>query len=440
MRGVYLTKSNTLNAEAEALNNTIKSSSHTVLEILSARGKAIYFPKKGILSQSAEAKGKRINATIGIALEDDSTPMRLNAIAGQISLTPDAVFPYAPSPGIPKIREKWKQMIFEKNPSLTNKTMSLPIVTSGLTHGLSIAGYLFVDPKDKIIIPDLYWENYDLVFGNAYGARFVPFKFFRSGRFNIEGLKNRLSGKAGKKILLLNFPNNPSGYTPTIEEADQIVEAIRVCASEGSRIVVILDDAYFGLVYQDGICKESLFAALSNIHENVFAIKIDGPIKEDYTWGLRVGFLSFAIKNGTKELYDALESKAGGAIRGNISNCSNLSQSLLLKAFEDPGYKDEKKVKNDILKKRYLAIRAALTDRKYSRHFRALPFNSGYFMCVEIKDVEAEKVRQQLIQKYDVGVICFGQLIRIAYSAVLEKDIKAIFEAIYSACEELGRK
>ena len=61
-------------------------------------------------------------------------------------------------------------------------------------------------------------------------------------------------------------------------------------------------------------------------------------------------------------------------------------------------------------------------------------------MCVEIKDVEAEKVRQQLIQKYDVGVICFGQLIRIAYSAVLEKDIKAIFEAIYSACEELGRK
>ena len=75
--------------------------------MLSEHGRAIYFPKKGILSQSAEAKGKRINATIGIALEDDSTPMRLNSIASQISLSPDNVFPYAPSPGIPKIREKF---------------------------------------------------------------------------------------------------------------------------------------------------------------------------------------------------------------------------------------------------------------------------------------------------------------------------------------------
>jgi aspartate/methionine/tyrosine aminotransferase len=138
--GEYLAQSDSLN-EAETLNNAIKSFSETINGLLSARGRAIYFPKKGILSQSAEAKGKRINATIGIALDDDSTPMRLSFIADQIKLPPDSVFPYAPSPGLPKIREKWKQMIFEKNPSLADKIISLPIVTSGLTHGLSIAGY-----------------------------------------------------------------------------------------------------------------------------------------------------------------------------------------------------------------------------------------------------------------------------------------------------------
>jgi len=426
--------------EAEPLNTAIKSVSNTVFDVLSARGKAIYFPKKGVLNQSAEAKGKSINATIGIALEDDSTPMRLNVIASQVSLPPESVFPYAPSPGFPKIREQWKQMMVEKNPSLANKMTSLPIVVSGLTHGLSIAGYLFVDPKDKLILPDLYWENYDLIFTHAYGARLTPFKFFKSGRFNIDGLRRKLSGKIDKKILLLNFPNNPSGYTPTTEEADQIVESIRVSAEAGNKIVVILDDAYFGLVYEEGICKESLFAQLSDIHENVFAIKIDGPIKEDYTWGLRIGFLTFAIKNGTKEIYTALEAKAGGAIRGNISNSSNLSQSLLLNAFANPNYKDEKKVKKDILQKRHLAVKTALTNKKYTKHFKALPYNSGYFMCVEIKTTQAELVRQQLLQKYDIGVICFGQLLRIAYSAVLEKNIPTIFESIYAACEDVTNR
>ena len=436
--GEYLAQSDSLN-EAETLNNAIKSFSETINGLLSARGRAIYFPKKGILSQSAEAKGKRINATIGIALDDDSTPMRLSFIADQIKLPPDSVFPYAPSPGLPKIREKWKQMIFEKNPSLADKIISLPIVTSGLTHGLSIAGYLFADPKDEIILPDLYWENYDLIFGNAYDAKLAPFKFFKSGRFNIEALRSALSRRPGKKILLLNFPNNPSGYTPTTGEADQIVEAILACAHEGNHLAVILDDAYFGLVYQEDIFKESLFARLANIHENVLAIKIDGPIKEDYTWGLRIGFLSFAIKNGAKDLYDALEAKAAGAIRGNISNCSILSQSLLLKAFENPNYKDEKNTKYDILRNRYLAVKAALAENKYSRHFTALPFNSGYFMCVEIKTANAEQVRQLLIQKHGIGIICFGQLLRIAYSSVIEEDIKTIFELIYSACEELSK-
>ena len=48
--------------------------------------KTIFFPKKGILAQSDDAKGKRINATIGIALEENLTPMRLKPIAKLVKL------------------------------------------------------------------------------------------------------------------------------------------------------------------------------------------------------------------------------------------------------------------------------------------------------------------------------------------------------------------
>src|SRR3989339_1510750 len=107
-----------LNQQAIELNEIIKKNNEKVYELLSDKGKAIFFPKKGILGQSAEAKGKRIDATIGIALEDDGSPMRLKSIAKKIKLNPKDVFPYASSFGKQELREKWKEMIYHKNPSL----------------------------------------------------------------------------------------------------------------------------------------------------------------------------------------------------------------------------------------------------------------------------------------------------------------------------------
>ncbi|MFA6919361.1 MAG: hypothetical protein WC244_04640, partial [Patescibacteria group bacterium] len=76
-----------INPEAEQLNQTIKSQSSTVFGLLSKKGSAIYFPKKGILSQGAEAKGKKINATIGIALENDGSSMSLQSLKNQINIS-----------------------------------------------------------------------------------------------------------------------------------------------------------------------------------------------------------------------------------------------------------------------------------------------------------------------------------------------------------------
>ncbi|MGC9355298.1 MAG: aminotransferase class I/II-fold pyridoxal phosphate-dependent enzyme, partial [Mariniphaga sp.] len=319
-----------MNPQAEELNQIIRQKSPAVYEMLSERGKNIFFPKKGILGQTAEAKGTRINATIGAAIEDDGTPMRLETIASKINLDPSLVFPYAPSFGRPDLRSKWKSMIYEKNPSLGKTEMSLPVVTNALTHGISMAGYLFADAGDEVIVPSLFWGNYNLTLANGYGASLVKFNLFKNDRFDLEAFEAKLNeGKPGKKILILNFPNNPTGYTPTQEEVDGIVSIIGKAAEKGNKLVCITDDAYFGLVYEDGIARESIFAALANLHENVLVVKLDGATKEDYVWGFRVGFMTYAVKGGDAELYGALEAKTAGAIRGNISNAANISQSLM---------------------------------------------------------------------------------------------------------------
>ena len=89
---------------------------------------------------------------------------------------------------------------------------------NALTHGLSIVSDLFVDAGDTIITPDKYWGNYNLVFNTRRGGNVVTFELFDENRkFNVAALKESLlqQKEAGKAIVLLNFPNNPTGYTPS---------------------------------------------------------------------------------------------------------------------------------------------------------------------------------------------------------------------------------
>jgi aspartate/methionine/tyrosine aminotransferase len=428
-----------MNVQAEELNKIISEKSSVVFELLSDRGKEIYFPKKGILAQSAEAGKASINATIGTAVEDDGSPMRLEAIASKVCLKAGQIFPYAPSYGRPDIRATWKKMIYKKNPSLGNTEISLPVVTNALTHGISMAGYMFCDATDKVIVPDLFWENYTLTLTNAYGSELKPYNLFKNDGLDLGAFESTLNeGQIGKRIVLLNFPNNPAGYTPTQPEQDEMVKIIKASAEKGNKIVLLIDDAYFGLGYEGGIASESIFANLSQLHDNVLAVKIDGPTKEDYVWGFRVGFVTYGIKGGSPELYGALESKTAGAIRGNISNAANISQSLLNEAYNSPDYDAQKLAKYNIMKARYEAVKNVLKNEDYKPYFKALPFNSGYFMCIELAEgLEGEKTRKLLIEKYSIGVIAFDNLLRIAFSAVAESNIQPLFDGIYKACKEL---
>jgi aspartate/methionine/tyrosine aminotransferase len=381
------------NPIAEALNKDLQENAPQIFDLLSARGKSIYFPSKGILGQTAEAKGAKINATIG------------------------------------------------KNPGLKGKKFSLPVVTAALTHALSVCGYLFVDEGDTFILPDLYWDNYELIFSEAYGAKFSLYNTFVKGGYDVDAFSRALrSGGAGKKIVLLNFPNNPTGYTVTESEAKALAGAILEAAEEGNRIVVLLDDAYFGLVYEEGITRESLFTLLVDLHPNVLGVKLDGPTKEDYVWVFRVGFMTFGFRGAGDAALKALEHKAAGVVRGNISNVPNLSQSILLKAYTAAEYAAQKKQKYEILSGRARRIRAVLKAHpEYAQSFEVMPFNSGYFMCVKPIGVAAEAVRKELLAHFDTGVIVLSGLIRLAFSSVPTDRIEAMFDNLHAAVQNLRR-
>ncbi|RXT06419.1 aminotransferase class I/II-fold pyridoxal phosphate-dependent enzyme [Ammoniphilus sp. CFH 90114] len=429
-----------MNKLVQQLNETIQTENPAIFDMLSSLGKAIYFPKEGILSQSAEAKAKanKYNATIGIAIENKQ-PMHFQLIQETLSAyQPKDLYEYAPPAGKPELRSAWKKKILSNNPTLESKNLGNPIITNALTHGLSVVADLFVDSEDVVIIPDKNWENYELTFGIRRGATFSYYPLYNEERkFNSQGLKKAIleqKGK-GKAIVLLNFPNNPTGYTPTQDEGKEIVQALLAGAEEGINIVAVTDDAYYGLFFEDSL-RESLFSQLAHLHPRILPIKVDGATKEEYVWGFRVGFVTYASESDA--LLAALEQKTMGIIRSTISSGPHPSQTFVLHALTHPDYEQQKQEKYEIMKGRANRVKQVLKNEKYADAWDYYPFNSGYFMCLELKTVPAEEVRVHLLNQYGIGAIALGQTdLRVAFSCVEEENIEEIFELIYQSVKDI---
>ncbi len=433
-----------MNPIAKDLNNIINGSNPHIFEMLSNMGKELFFPK-GILSQSAEAKQKadKINATIGIAKEGKSV-LSLSSVTKYIKdIEPDDYLTYAPSFGLLTLRNKWKADLYKKNPSLLNKEISLPVVTSGITHGVSILSDMWIDSDDVIVMPDMMWGNYNMTFCVRNNARIVHYKAYDDNltRFNIDSFEQVIRQQAeenDKIITILNFPHNPSGYSLSVTEAKRVAGILIDIAQKGTNVVAACDDAYFGLFYEEETSRESIFSQLAGADKRLVAVKLDGATKEDYAWGLRIGFITYGVSGADNTVLEALEKKTAGCIRGNISNASHLSQTILLKSMADENYEIYKQEKFELLKKRALKIKKVLKNPKFNDFFDVYPFNSGYFMCIRLKDVDAEVLRVHLLDNYGTGLISFGEKnIRVAFSCLEENDVDILFDYILSGINDL---
>ena len=427
-----------LNPIAIELNDRIHDTALSVFALLSKLGKRIYLPK-GILSQTAEAstQAPRFNATRAIAQENRDL-MHL-AVSRELvpELSPESIYGYAPVLGQLELREAWKTHLLKENPSLAEAALSLPIVTSGMTHGFSLLAELFVDSEDTLILPDKIWGNYRLIFQTKAGANLQTYPFFNTASgFNTHGFREILTNTTNEKLLiLLNFPHNPTGYAINHTEAQHIVDTIVARADAGSRILVMIDDAYAGLWYDTSVMHESLFGLLLGCHPNVVPVKIDGATKEEYAWGLRVAFISFGLGEAAMQ---PLEQKFSGLIRANTSGASQVSQTLILEAMKASGYAEQKQRNYETLKARALKVKEVASDALYAKLWEVYPSHAGYFMCLNLKSGNAEKVRQLLLEEHGIGTISLGETeLRVAYSCLEESDIETVFMTIAAVIKAL---
>lgn len=398
------------------------------MSFFSKLGENIILPQD-VLIQSKETAAipGAINATIGIATSNKKA-MALPSINKVITeISNSEYLPYSPTPGLPKMRELWKEKILADNPSINKDLLSLPMVTTGITQGIDIAANLFSESGDALLLPNLFWQNYAQIYTIKLGNKIYKYnQFDENNEFSISNFKETLySIKEDKISLILNFPNNPTGYTPSDVELNSLVDVISTYAKENKnkQLIIVSDDAYFGLFFEKNHKTPTLSATYKLAeNENCLIVKLDGITKEFYSWGLRVGFITYYTKND--ELRKILLEKTQGYLRSTTSSPSNLSQQIAVRLLDNKQSLEEKEINDKIIEERYNKLKQAISTEQLDQLVRVLPFNSGYFFTIKLpSNINAHEFRLKFLNEYKYGVYSMDdEHIRIAFSC-LDKEL-----------------
>ena len=424
-------------SDKETINQALKDAEPALFRSLSQLGHEAYYPPD-IPFQAAEARGAELNATIGQITDGQGGILALPAVVELLGSLgerhPSSSLLYSPVEGVPELRRLWSRHHRpEGAPAST-----LPLVTVGLTEGLSLAADLFCDRETPVVLPSPFWGNYRQIFGLRRGGRIVETKVFSKGRFRPEAIVEAVGAQTpgAPVMVLLNFPSNPSGYSPLPLERAVLVDGL-AAAADSRPLIVVCDDAYAGLVFEEGVPTASLFWSLAGVHPDLIPVKVDGVTKELVLFGARVGFLTFACER-SGPASEALESKVKCLLRASVGSPVALSQWLVVEALEAPGLEAEVMEVHRTLARRYRRLRQVL-DSCDPELLRPMPFNSGCFALVELPSaLDAEVVRRTLLESYGTGVIAIGsKYVRIAYCSVREYAIPELVSRVEACVRKL---
>lgn len=441
----------------------------TLYNSFSDLGKRIFLPD-GIFYWSGRAKKEaELIGTIGSAFcsdneitqdaTDEWIPCYLEEIKKYINLSVKDMVPYASIGGLAELRSLWKKWIIKKSRYATTnneaklshleKYITQPIVTAGVTNGIFMACSLFLNPNETIICPNKRWGNYDNIIVKNIGAEIKMFDFFKYKQINLEALKAAImevKESQDKIVIMLNFPNNPTGYVPTLEEAQNLLELLKETQNQlDIPFIIIVDDAYEPYVYkEEGVLNKSLFYELQQLQEDIIPVKLDGLTKELLFYGGRIGFVTIGLKadwvkenQNLEQLKHEINNKLEGFNRSSISNANHFYQKVAINMFQEFGMdhiiKSRNKVKK-VLKERYIKINEELNNLD-SPYISVDPNAGGFFLFVNLeKDkIVATEFADYLLKNYKVGVIPIEKPeeningIRIAYCSI---DIDKIHEFI----------
>ncbi len=187
---------------------------------------------------------------------------------------------YTSNAGMEELRREISAYMLRRF-SLTYEPMNETMVTVGGSEAIDIAIRSIVEAGDEVIIPTPCFVCYEPIVRLVGGTPVIlPTERKDEFKLNPEKLKALITPKT--KMLVLPFPNNPTGAIMTRDELAEIADILR-----GTDIVVLSDEIYAELTY--GGTRHVSIAALPDMWERT--VLVGGFSKAYAMTGWRMGFL-----------------------------------------------------------------------------------------------------------------------------------------------------
>lgn len=216
--------------------------------------------------------------SLGVGEPDFSTPWVIRKAAIQVLERRHIV--YGPNKGLAPLRTAISQRI-EKKHNVHYDENNQIIVTVGGSEAIDLAVRGLIDPGDEVLIVEPSFVCYaplvELVGGVAIP---IPTKIENNFKLMADELKSRITDRT--KLLILPFPNNPTGAIMTREDLEPIAEVLR-----DTNIMVLSDEIYSELTYGR---KHFSIIELEGMAERT--IYVNGFSKAYAMTGWRLGYVA----------------------------------------------------------------------------------------------------------------------------------------------------
>ncbi len=325
---------------------------------------------------------------------------------------------YTSNAGLIKLREAISAYT-ERQTGIAYDPNNEVIVTVGGSEAIDLTVRTIVEPGDEVIIIEPSFVCYKPIVEMAGGTPvIIETKEEDNFKLTADQLKNAITDKT--KLLVLPFPNNPTGAIMTREDLEPIAEIL-----SGTNIMVLSDEIYSELTYGR---KHFSIISLDGMRERT--IYVNGFSKAFAMTGWRLGYMC-----GPKEILEhALKIHQFG-----IMSSPTVSQYAAIEALNSC----DKDVKHMVSE--YDTRRRYLVDAFNKMGLNCfMPEGAFYiFPCIKSTGLSSEEFCEKLLFSKRVAVVsgtafgdCGEGYVRISY-AYSQKHLKEAVSRIKEFLEEL---
>jgi len=323
---------------------------------------------------------------------------------------------YTPSAGIPELREAIAEHLQGKGVPASAKEV---LVTPGAKHAIFCAMAAALDPGDDVIIPSPCWTYEGIALMTGARPIYIETTQMDEFRLRIEKVQEKLTSRT--RMLVLNYPNNPTGATATKQDLQALADL-----AVDHKFWVLSDEIYDCLVYEG---DQASIASLPGMHERT--IYINGFSKAYAMTGWRLGY-AVSPAELTKEMIKVQQASTSCA-------AAFVQEAGVAALRGSQGCVDE-------MRKEYRKRRDVIVEGLNSINgFRCIKPKGAFYVFPNIEelDMKSSELCERLLQEAGVAVVPgseFGPYgeghIRFSYATSME-NIKKAIERIKAATERL---